>query len=349
MHMRMSLLLVLLLLPVSAFWTITAAPSIPAEDTNIEFYPFSKQTQCLDIATVEEGITMLVQVLARISSGVAITVRNGRTRLHVQDDVKFFVDSLATQDVEVQKDWLKKAMEDILAKWKSSRKKIQVRCPGGHMYFSHTRTLAAGFFKVGFGEPGEKFGLEYPSTDAIVLTEQQWRGTNLSKETAEAMVFYKLAVTSRSDQSNQVIMRLVEDEIPNLYPKLLPNSPITIRKGFTLIHSTTRVRFFLESGVAAATHHIPITKYWVVKAMQDLLLGCKIIKPTTSSRSCGGGHKKIGGSEQIVVGFGSNSLVYREHPLETEAGEQSGEQSKRKEADSYTPDDPKGKRRRMSP
>ncbi|CAM6110708.1 unnamed protein product [Calypogeia fissa] len=347
MSKRMSLLLVALLLPLSAFWTTTAAPPNAARDMAgiIEFYPAARQN-LVALSTIETGITMLVELLARISSGDAITVRSGRTLLHVQDDLKFVVDSLATQDVQVHKEWLRAATEGVLANWKST-KKTALRCPGGRMYFDNTRALAAGFSKVGFGEPGEKFGLEYPSTDSIVLTEQQLQGTTLSKETAEAMVFYKLAVTSRSDQSNQVVMSFVEQEIPKLYLGLLPNSPITIRRGFTMIHSTPKVRFFLESGVD--THHTPITKYWVVRAMKDLLQGCQIIKPTPKARSCGGGHKRVDGSQQIVVGFGSNSLVYREHPLETEAGEQSGAQSKRKEPDSSTPEDPKGKRRRTSP
>ncbi|CAM6110714.1 unnamed protein product [Calypogeia fissa] len=339
MSMRMSLLLVLLLLPVSAFWTITAAPSIPAEDTNIEIYPMGRQA--VDVDIVEGGITILVQVLATISSGEAITVRNGRTRLHVHDDVKFFVDNLAIQDVPVQKDWLKKAMEYVLAKWKST-KKVAMRCPGGQMSFDNTRTLAAGFSKVDYGEPNEKFGLEYVSTDPIIFTQQQSQGW--SRETAEAMVFYKFSVTFKP--SNQVSILLVEDEIPKLYPQLSPNSQVPMRRGFTMIRSAREVIFFLDSGVD--THHSPITKHWVVQAMRDLLLGCKIIRPK-GTRSCGGGHKRVAGSQQIVVGFASNSVVYREHPLETEAGEQSRAPSKRKEPGSSTPEDPNGKRPRTGP
>ncbi|CAM6110696.1 unnamed protein product [Calypogeia fissa] len=347
MSKRMSLLLVTLLLPLSAFWTITAAPPNAAQDTagKIELYP---KGHSVGIGTVETGITMLVEVLAGISTGEAITVRNGRTRLHVHHDVKFFVDSLAIQDVPVQKDWLKKAMEGVLAQWKSTKKTAKT-CPGGHMSFDNTDTLAAGFFKVGFIEPEEKFGLEYVSTDSesIVLTEQQWQGTTLSKETAEAMVFYKFPVIIRANSKpNQVYIHLVEPEIPKLYPQLLPNSQIPMRRGLTLIHGTREVNFFLDSGVD--THHAPITKHWVVQGMRDLLQGCEIIRPKVST-ACGGGHKTVAGNQEIVVGFSNPSVVYREHPLETEAGEQSRAPSKRKEPGSSTPEDPKGKRRRRSP
>ncbi|CAM6129457.1 unnamed protein product [Calypogeia fissa] len=346
MSKRMYLLLVALLLPLTAFWTTTAAPPHSAQDMAGTIQLYTARENVVPTGTVETGITALVGVVARISSRDAITVRNGRTRLHVQDDVKFFVDSLATEDVPVQKDWLKKAMEGVIAEWKSTRKKTAERCPGGHMYFSDTHTLAAGFFKVGFGEPVEKFGLEYASTNSIVLTEQQRQGSTLSKETAEAMVFYKFAVTNRPE-INLVLMRLVEKEIPKLYTELSENSLIPIRRGFTMIDRTTKVNFFLDSGVDS--HFPPITKRWVQKAMEDLLVGCKILKPKKKARLCAGGHKRVADTQQIVVGFASNAIVYREHPLETEAGQESGARSKRKERGSSTPEDRKGKRTRTVP